>query len=197
MTEILAGVAIVLSLTAGAAVLVLAHELGQLRAHRLRSEAHAQTPLASLDTIAYQALSGASAMLPAHQARLVLFTRAACDPCERLLGDLSNDTTKVHDMLVLVARASETETAAMAAAARVPPDRAVADPLGTMAAHFRVQGYPSAVLVTPQRGLMPASPVLSFTDLVSLGGSQVDVRSEQPRTLRVEPNADSQSGARP
>lgn len=171
MTELISGAALVISLTALVATLVVAREVGELRGQAPHAHTTAVPPI---DIVGYQALNGRVGTLPGPTPRLVVFAQPQCGPCASIIRELAEASNGLRATVLLVVSGSDAQAQAHADAARIALEQVVADPAGAIARRFSVVASPSAALVS-RLPLPSANPVASIDELERLAEQVISI----------------------
>jgi hypothetical protein len=185
MTELLVGSAFVLSLIALGVALLVANELGALRAD-------ARPRLLPADPgppIVVRTLSGEALQLPSEDRRILLFTLENCQPCEEVIDQLAVAGDELRQQVILLGHAPRETVTSWVMRARLSSAQAVVDEYGALAGRFSVKTYPRAVL-TDHGQTLEASSVPTVVELRRIarlpmqaaGSGTVGSTSEPSRT---------------
>jgi hypothetical protein len=171
MTDLISGLAFVISLTALLATLVVAREVGELRGRAPHSQTTAMPPV---DIVGYQALDGRIGTLPGATPRIVLFAQTQCGPCASIVRELAEASNGLRAAVLLIVTGSDAQAQTHAESARIALEQVVADPAGAIARRFAAVASPSAAIVS-RLPLPSANPVASIGDLERLAEQLISV----------------------
>jgi hypothetical protein len=182
MAEILGGLALVLSVTAIAGVVVVAHAVTTLRTSTAPT-AVAPSVGQRIEPAPTRTLAGTSVELPPKDAAVFLFALQGCGPCETFLEALASASVDVRGAVRLIARANVDVVNDWRVRVGLHPDQVIVDTDGMVAMRFAVTAYPTMLVVIDRQitEMAPAAvePLRRLVQLVA------PVAPQAPATVRV------------